>query len=64
MRIANDIRMLSVGFAPLVFIQFLGSRVPPTTSIQKIGFETAFVRNLHLDQLIAGTNYSQFTLTL
>jgi len=49
MRIANDGRMLSVGFAPLVFIQFFGSRVPPTTSIQKIGFETAFVRNLHLD---------------
>src|SRR5947207_12072245 len=30
--------MLSVGFARLVFIQFFGSRVPPTTSIQKIGF--------------------------
>ncbi len=30
--------MLSVGFAPLVFIQFFGSRAPPITSIQKIGF--------------------------
>src|SRR6266571_6057160 len=34
--------MLSVG---LVFIQFFGSRVPPTTSIQKIGFPSQVSRN-------------------
>ena len=37
--------MLSVGFARLVFIQFFGSRVPPTTSIQKIGFPGQVSRN-------------------